>query len=82
MRMRREFAHGDNIGGSHGQVPGCEVHWHWPNEGKAQIVSKCLRSVNEVAEGFGLRTNRSLRTMAPQSKPVLPVPEDARSLPR
>jgi hypothetical protein len=41
-----------------------------------------LRSVNEVAEGFGLRTNRSLRTMAPQSKPVLPVPEDARSLPR
>ncbi|WP_245457642.1 transposase [Rhizobium leguminosarum] len=61
---------------------GREVHRHWPDEVKAQIVSESLRpgaKVNEVAERFGLRANRlsSWRTMARQGKLVLPAPEDA-----
>jgi transposase len=61
---------------------GREVHRHWPDEVKAQIVSENLRpgaKVNEVAERFGLRANRlsSWRTMARQGKLVLPAPEDA-----
>ncbi|NKL66983.1 transposase [Rhizobium leguminosarum] len=62
--------------------PGREVHRHWPDEVKAQIVSESLRPgamVNEVAERFGLRANRlsTWRTMARQGKLVLPAPEDA-----
>ena len=61
---------------------GREVHRHWPDEVKAQIVSESLRpgaKVNEVAERFGLRANRlsTWRTMARQGKLVLPAPEDA-----
>ncbi|MBY5363691.1 transposase [Rhizobium leguminosarum] len=61
---------------------GREVHRHWPDEVKAQIVSESLRPgamVNEVAERFGLRANRlsTWRTMARQGKLVLPAPEDA-----
>jgi transposase len=60
---------------------GREVHRHWPDEAKAQIVSESLRpgaKVNEVAERFGLRANRlsTWRTMARQGKLVLPAPED------
>ncbi|WP_156667872.1 transposase [Rhizobium sp. WYCCWR10014] len=48
---------------------GREVHRHWPDEVKAQIVSESLRpgaKVNEVAERFGLWANRlsTWRTMA------------------
>ncbi|WP_210314646.1 transposase [Rhizobium lentis] len=62
--------------------PGREVHRHWPDEVKAQIVSESLRPgamVNEVAERYGLRANRlsTWRTMARQGKLVLPAPEDA-----
>ncbi|MGM5091166.1 transposase [Rhizobium sp. 814_E9_N1_1] len=62
--------------------PGREVHRHWPDEVKAQIVSESLRpgaKVNEVAERFGLRANRlsTWRTMARQGKLVLPAPENA-----
>ncbi|GLR60104.1 IS66-like element accessory protein TnpA [Rhizobium indigoferae] len=62
--------------------PGREVHRHWPDEVKAQIVSESLRpgaKVNEVAERYGLRANRlsTWRTMARQRKLVLPAPEDA-----
>ncbi|TAV14460.1 transposase [Rhizobium ruizarguesonis] len=61
---------------------GREVHRHWPDEVKAQIVSESLRpgaKVNEVAERFGLRANRlsTWRTMARQGKLVLPAPENA-----
>ncbi len=61
---------------------GREVHRHWPDEVKAQIVSESLRpgaKVNEVAERHGLRANRlsTWRTMARQGKLILPVPEDA-----
>ncbi|MBY5533010.1 transposase [Rhizobium leguminosarum] len=61
---------------------GREVHRHWPDEIKAQIVSESLRpgaKVNEVAERFGLRANRlsTWRTMARQGKLVLPAPENA-----
>ncbi|NEJ03099.1 transposase [Rhizobium ruizarguesonis] len=61
---------------------GREVHRHWPDEVKAQIVSECLRPgamVNEVAERHGLRPNHlsTWRTMARQGKLVLPAPEDA-----
>lgn len=61
---------------------GREVHRHWPDEVKAQIVSESLRpgaKVNEVAERFGLRANRlsTWRTMARQGKSILPAPEDA-----
>ncbi|CAN7357816.1 transposase [Rhizobium sp. LjRoot258] len=60
---------------------GREVHRHWPDEVKAQIVSESLRpgaKVNEVAERFGLRANRlsTWRTMARQGKLVLPAPVD------
>jgi transposase len=61
---------------------GREVHRHWPDEVKAQIVSESLRpgaTVNEVANRFGLRANRlsTWRTTARQGKLVLPAPEDA-----
>ena len=61
---------------------GREVHRHWPDEVKAQVVSESLRpgaKVNEVAERYGLRANRlsTWRTMARQGKLVLPAPEDA-----
>jgi len=62
--------------------PGREVHRHWPDEVKAQIVSESLRPgaiVNEVAERHGLKPNHlsTWRTMARQGKLVLPAPEDA-----
>ncbi|MET2825610.1 IS66-like element accessory protein TnpA [Mesorhizobium shangrilense] len=61
--------------------PGREVHRHWPDEVKAQIVSESLRPgamVNEVAERHGLKSNHlsTWRTMARQGKLVLPAPED------
>ncbi|NKM19861.1 transposase [Rhizobium laguerreae] len=61
---------------------GREVHRHWPDEVKAQIVSESLRPgamVNEVAERYGLRANRlsTWRTMARQGQLVLPASEDA-----
>jgi transposase len=62
--------------------PGREVHRHWPDKVKAQIVSESLRPgaiVNEVAERHGLKPNHlsTWRTMARQGKLVLPAPEDA-----
>ena len=61
---------------------GREVHRHWPDEVKAQIVLESLRPealVNEVAERHGLKPNHlsTRRTMARQSTLVLPAPEDA-----
>ncbi|NKK68772.1 transposase [Rhizobium leguminosarum bv. viciae] len=61
---------------------GREVHRHWPDEVKAQIVSESLRpgaKVNEVAERYGLKPNHlsTWRTMARQRKLILPAPEDA-----
>jgi|APAra7269096613_1048513.scaffolds.fasta_scaffold01816_3 transposase-like protein len=53
---------------------GCEVHRHWPDDVKAQIVSESLRPgalMNEVAERHGLKP---CRTMARQGKLVLPAP--------
>ncbi|MBY5361893.1 transposase [Rhizobium leguminosarum] len=46
-----------------------EVHWQWPDEVKAQIVSESLRPgamVNEVAQRYGLKPNHlsTWRTMA------------------
>ncbi|MGR9253054.1 transposase [Rhizobium leguminosarum] len=43
---------------------GREVHRHWPDEVKAQIVSESLRPgamVNEVAERFGLQVRTAFR---------------------
>jgi len=62
--------------------PGREVHRHWPDEVKAQIVSESLRPgamVSEVAERHGLKPNHlsTWRTMARLGKLVLPAPEDA-----
>ena len=61
---------------------GREVHRHWSDEVKAQIVSESLRPgalVSEVAERHGLKPNHlsTWRTMARQGKLVLPAPEDA-----
>jgi len=58
------------------------VQRHWPDEIKAKIVSESLRpgaTVNEVAQRYGLRANSlsTWRTMARQSKLILPEPEDA-----
>lgn len=55
---------------------GRAVHWHWPDEVKAQIVSESLRPgalVNEVTERHGLKPNHlsTWRTMARQVKLVL-----------
>ncbi|WSH67942.1 transposase (plasmid) [Rhizobium ruizarguesonis] len=60
---------------------GREMHRHWSDEVKAQIVSESLRPealVNEVAERHGLKPNHlsTWRTMARQGKLVLPAPED------
>ncbi|MFB2553737.1 transposase [Ensifer soli] len=59
-----------------------EVHRHWSDKVKAQIVSESLRPgamVNEVAERHGLKPNHlsSWRTIARQGKLVLPAPKDA-----
>ncbi|THK33826.1 transposase [Ensifer sp. MPMI2T] len=64
------------------RTSGREVHRHWPDVVKAQIVSESLRPgalVNEVAERHGLKPNHlsTWRTMARQGKLVLPAPEDA-----
>ena len=61
---------------------GREVHRHWPDEVKAQIVSESLRPgalVQEVAERDVLKPNHlsTWRTMARQGELVLPAPEDA-----
>jgi transposase len=61
---------------------GREVHRHWPNDVKAQIVSESFRpsaKVNEVAERSGLRANRlsTWRTMARQGKLILRSQDDA-----
>nr|WP_245182020.1 transposase [Sinorhizobium mexicanum] len=61
---------------------GREVHRHWPDEIKAQIVSESLRPgalVNEVAERHGLKPNHlsTWRMMARQGKLILPAPEEA-----
>jgi transposase len=60
---------------------GREVHRHWPDEVKAQIVSESLRpgaQVNEVAKRHGLKPNHlsTWRTMARQGKLILPAPDD------
>jgi transposase len=61
--------------------PGREVHRHWPDDVKAQIVSSLRPGafVKEVAERHGLKPNHlsTWRTMARQGKLVLPAPEDA-----
>jgi transposase len=64
-----------------GRKSGREVHRHWPDEVKAQIVSERPRlgvMVNEVAE-HGLKRNHlsNWRAMARHGKLVLPAPGDA-----
>jgi transposase len=52
--------------------PGREVHWQWPDEIKAQIVSESLRPgamVNEVAERHGL--SFSIRLNGLQRQPAV-----------
>nr|WP_247750210.1 transposase [Rhizobium sp. 16-449-1b] len=61
---------------------GREVHRHWADEVKAQIVSESLRPralLNEVAERHGLKPSHLSiwRTTARQGKLVQPAPEDA-----
>ncbi|TBZ06265.1 transposase [Rhizobium leguminosarum] len=61
---------------------GREVHRHWPDEVKAQIVSESFRPgavVNEVAERHRLKPNHlsTWRTVARQGKLVLPAPEES-----
>ncbi|QYA04549.1 transposase [Rhizobium sp. B21/90] len=62
--------------------PGRELHRHWRDKLKAQIVPESLRPsamVNEAAARHGLKSNRlcTWRTTARQGKLVLPAPEFA-----
>jgi nucleoid-associated protein len=62
-----------------------EVHPHWPDDVKEQIVPESLRPgvmVSEVAERHRLKPNHlsAWRTMARQGKVVLPAAEDAKEL--
>ncbi|WP_197729262.1 IS66-like element accessory protein TnpA [Rhizobium ruizarguesonis] len=82
MNEQQEFSMENTLEVLTTRKSGGEVHRHWPDEVKAQIVSESLRPgamVNEVAERHGLKPNHlsTWRTMARQGKLVLPAPEDA-----